>query len=343
MNIKELAKILNVSSSTVSRVLNEASGVSQETRKMVLNGIKKYNYVPSSVARNLSSNSTKNIAVIVPDIENQFFSDLMSGVASVAAKNNYNIFYLGTNELESIEHKALDTMSSERLAGLIIAPVNSNDTVTLNKLTRLEKVNVPVVLVDREFKAKSFSGVFVDNVSGAKEATKCLIENGHDRIAIITGPEESKPGSERLLGYLKAFKEKNLEIDSELIVSGDFKVRRAYQMTKELMSLKNKPTAIFCSNNLTSLGCIKYLTEKNIKIGEDVSIIGFDDLKTLEYIGFNFSAVYRDAKLQGEKAMELVIEKLKTKNNIVKKINVPYKLILRGSEKFNFSKQKNKS
>lgn len=336
MNIKELAKKLNVSSSTISRVLNKQSGVSKLTRVKVLEGIKKYNYIPSSVARNLSSKTTKNIGVIVPDIQNQFFSDMMAGVSEIATKYNFNIFYLGTNEEEVAEHKALDTMLSEHIAGVIITPVNSSDMVSLLKLKEIEATSAPVVLVDRDLLSGSFSGVFVDNIKGSSEAVGKLLDLGHRNIAIITGPKQSKPGSERLLGYMDAFNKRGFKVNNDYIVEGDFKIDKAYEQTSVLMSKKIPPTAIFCSNNQTSLGAIKYLTEHKYNIGHDISIIGFDDLPILEYIGYNFSAILRDSKLQGSLAMKMVLEQLQNKEIKKKHINVPHSLILRGSEKFNF-------
>lgn len=335
MNIKELAKKLNVSSSTVSRVLNNENSVSDITRKKVLEGIKKYNYVPSSVARNLSSKSTRNIGLIVPDIQNQFFSDIMAGVSSVANNANFNIFYLGTNEKQELEHKALDTIISERIAGVIITPVASNDKVTLEKLEKISNLNIPVILVDRELDNSNFSGVFVDNIKGTKEAVMKLLEQGTDEIAIITGPNESKPGRERLIGYKKAFETKGLEYKDEYIKEGDFKSDKAYEQTKKLFELPNPPRGLFCSNNLTSLGALKYIEENKYKIGSDISIIGFDDLPILNIVGYKFSVVRRDAKLQGSYAMKLLLDQLKDYNVDRKKINVPYDLVLRGSEKLN--------
>lgn len=334
MNIREIAKRAGVSSATISRVLNNSGYVKEETRQKVLQAVKEYNYVPSAVARSLSIQDSLSIGAIIPDIENEFFSKVISGISEVAEKYHYNIVFLGTDETLSKEHDFLKVVESQRLKGVIIAPISESDSRTKDYLLRLEESGVPVVLVDRDVQGAQFDGVFVDNQKGAYDGVTALIRAGHKKIAVITGPETSKPGKERHQGYLQAMKDNNLKVPDEYVVCGDFKIAKAYQCTEQLFKMPNPPTAIFTSNNQSTLGCLKYLTEKNIKLGRDISLLGFDDIDTLKIIDYRLSVVDRDARQQGREAMKLLLECFEDSQNRQrgKRITIPYKIVLRGSE-----------
>lgn len=340
MNIKVIANATGVSSATVSRVINNSGYVKDETRQRVLKVINEYNYIPSAVARSLSTQDTLTIGVIIPDIENPFFSSVIRGISDVAEKNNYNILFFGTNETATIEHSFLKIVQSQRLKGVIITPISEFDMETRDYLMRLDSTGIPVVLVDRDIKDTNFDGVFLDNVQSAYEGVEALILAGHKRIAIITGPNTSKPGKERLLGYKKAMKAYKLVVPSEYIAQGDFKAAKAYKMTEELLALPNPPTAIFASNNLTTLGCLKYLTEKKLQVGKDVSIMSFDDIETLKMIDFKLSVIDRDAKMQGQEAMNILLHRLENPKHPIgsKRIILPHNIILRGSERIDEDK-----
>ncbi len=260
---------------------------------------------------------------------------MIRGISETAEKNNYNILFFGTNETVAIEHSFLKTVQSQRLKGVIITPISEFDMETRDYLMRLDSTGIPVVLVDRDIKDTNFDGVFLDNVQSSYEGVVSLIQAGHKRIAIITGPNTSKPGKERLLGYKKAMKANKLVIPAEYIAQGDFKAAKAYNMTEELLSLPNPPTAIFASNNLTTLGCLKYLTEKKIEVGKDISIMSFDDIEILKMIDFKLSVIDRDAKMQGQEAMNILLHRLENPKHTTgsKRIILPHNIILRGSER----------
>ena len=194
MNIKEIARRAGVSSATISRVLNNSGYVKEETRQKVLKAVEEYNYVPSAIARSLSIQDSLSVGTIIPDIENEFFSKVISGISEVAETYHYNIVFLGTNETLDKEHDFLKIVESQRLKGVIITPISETDTVTRDYLLRLEESGIPVVLVDRDVKGAQFDGVFVDNQKGSYDGVMELIKAGQERIAIITGPETSKPG-----------------------------------------------------------------------------------------------------------------------------------------------------
>lgn len=335
MNIKELATTIGVSVATISRVINNSGYVSKETRKKVAEAIEQYDYVPNAIARSLSTKDNRSIGVIIADVENEFFSSIISGISEVAEEYGYNIHFMGSSENSGSEHKFLDTVERQRLAGVIITPVSEEDKLTRDKLMKMQENGVPVILADRDISGAKFEGVFVDNISGAKDGVNALIRAGHTKIAIITGPKTSKPGKERLNGYIKAMEEAGLPIREAYITSGDYKFDKAYRCAAQLLQLEDPPTAIFTSNNMTSLGCLKYFTENKIKVGRQMAILGFDDIETLKIIGYRLSVVSRDAKQQGREAMHLMLKRLNEGVIMDKpvRMNIPYEVILRGSEK----------
>lgn len=334
MNIRDIAKKVGVSSATVSRVINQSGYVKDETKQKVLAAIEEADFIPNAIARSLSTRDSSSIGVIVPDIANEFFSSVISGMGEIAANNQYNIVLFDTSEMQEREHLYLQMAEGQRLSGLIITPVSELDMVTRDKLIQFENKGIPVVLVDRNIKNSTLDGVFVENVAAAYKGVESLIQAGHRKIAIITGPSTSMPGKDRLKGYKAALKDYKIELKEEYIVSGDFKIIKAYERTKELLELPDPPTAIFASNNQTSLGVLKYLTEHKLKMGRDISMVGFDQIESLKIIDYRLSTIERDAKRQGHEAMAMLIDKLshKESKSSGRKIFVPYQVVLRGSE-----------
>ena len=305
MNIRDIAKKTGVSSTTVSRVLNRSGYVKEDTRKKILETIDETGYVPNAIARSLSVRGTSSIAIIVPDIANEFFSSLISGIGVLAETESYNMVLYDTNESGEKEHNALAGVESQYMAGVIITPVSEQDGDTSRMLMELRAKNIPVVLADRDIFGAELDGVYTDNIKGSYEGVEALIREGHRRIAVIAGPSTSLPGRDRLTGYKQAL--------------------RSYG-----------PTAIFTSNNKTTLGALKYFTEHRIKIGRDISIVGFDQIEALKLIEYPLSTIERDAQLQGREAMRLLLKKLKYRDAVgeKKQVFVPHSVVLRGSEKY---------
>ncbi|MDW2798714.1 LacI family DNA-binding transcriptional regulator [Clostridium boliviensis] len=335
MNIRDIARKAGVSSATVSRVINESGYVKEETKQKVLSAIEEADYVPNAIARSLSIRDSSSIGVIVPDIANEFFSGIISGIGERAANNQYNIVLFDTGELPEREHQCLMVAERQRLSGLLITPISELDEVTRDKLIQFENKGIPVVLVDRNIRNSSLDGVFAENHDAAYKGVEALIQNGHKKIAVITGPNTSMPGKDRLNGYKSALRDHGIRLREDYILSGDFKIMKAYERTKELLELDDPPTAIFASNNQTSLGVLKYLTEHKLKIGRDISMVGFDQIESLKIIDYSLSTIDRDARNQGYQAMEMLIGKLtrKESKSSGRKVFVPYQIVLRGSEK----------
>ncbi|MDO4765824.1 MAG: LacI family DNA-binding transcriptional regulator [Eubacteriales bacterium] len=342
MNIQDIANQAGTSIATVSRAINNSGYVKEETKRKILKIVEENHFVPSAIARSLSRSETATIGVIVPDIENPFFSKMISGIEECIQDTEYELIFLTSDESCEKEHRLINMIERQRLSGLIMIPVAEDDRITRRLLLQMDKKKIPVVLIDRDLPDSNLDGVFMENTAGAYSGVEALIKEGHHKIGIIAGPTRSKPGKERLDGYKKAIRHYGLPYREEYIIKGDFKVLSGYEGAKKLLSLSEAPTAIFTSNNLMTLGALKYLNEQSYQPGKEISLLGFDEIEVLKMIGYPLSVVARDVSLQGKKAMEILLEKIKvfSENGETSKIwkpkreIIPYQLILRGSEKF---------
>lgn len=334
MTINDIAKLAKVSPSTVSRVLNNNGLVKEETKQRILRIVEESKFVPNAFARSLSNESLiNNVGLIVPNIDNPFFAALAEGVSAAADECGYNSFLFNTNEDVKKELRFLQTSQEQRLRGLLMVPVVENDTVNRSYLLRLP---IPVVMIDREAYNTNFDGVFSDDIEGAYNAVEALIKNGHTKIAQIMGPQTTKPGRARLEGYRQALDAHGIPYREEYVVEGKFLKEESYEGMQKLMKLKDPPTAIFSANNLTSIGVLKYLKEHSLRLGRDISMVGYDDIEVLEYTDMNLSTVSRPVQRMGYDAMMLLHERITHtdhRNGARKRIYLGAQLILRGSER----------
>ena len=307
-NIYEIAREAGVSIATVSRVINHSNAVSEKSYRRVMDAVRKFNYVPNSTARSLSTSTSTSIGVVIPDINNPFFSLLLEGITRVADERGYHVLLFNTAENTDREHQVLQTMREHRLRGIIITPVSEQDPETMKRLHNFETLGIPVVLLDREVDSQFFDRVVTDDERGVYAAISELIRVGHRRIAIITGPEASRPGRERLRGYYRALREHGLPVTPAYIRKGDFMVDCAYEQTLALCAMQEPPTAVFSSNNMTTYGCLKAFNELGLRVGADIALVGFDDIDALCWLDYNISVVSRDVPEMGQQAMRLLLQ-----------------------------------
>lgn len=335
VTINDIAKEAGVSLATVSRVLNNSGYVKDETRNRILEVIERLNYTPSAIARSLSKSETSTVGVIVPDITNPFFGEIIKGISELAEVNNLNIILCDSNDSLEKELKSIKTLKEHRIRGLIISPTSVENDENSEYLKTLNSLGIPVVLVDGNLKYSSFSGVFVDNIKGSYDAVEALINNGHKNIAIITGRMNSKPAKDRLLGYKKALMMNNIEFNELNVHYGDYSQKSGYEFTKKILSQTNRPTAIFACNNMMTLGALEAIFEAGLKIPDDISIISFDRIDVLNIIGLNISHVNGPTRELGRIGMTLLLENLQTpQNHKLRNITLTPELILKGSEKY---------
>ena len=333
-NIYEIAKEAGVSIATVSRVMNRSASVSEKSTRRVMDAVRKLNYVPNSMARSLSTSVSTSIGVVVPDINNPFFSKVLKGVTTVADEKGYQVILYSTDESEDREQKVLHTMREHRLRGIIITPVSEDCKDTLVQLRDFAARSIPVVLLDREVDDSGFDRVVTQDEEGVYRAVCSLLQAGHKRIAIVTGPLHSRPGRERLRGYERALSEFGIPLRQEYVRQGDFRMERAYEETVKLCRLPEPPTAIFSSNNMTTYGCLKAFGQLGLTMGKDIALVGFDDIEALKWLNYNVSVVSRDVYEMGRRAMRLLLDCFEREglSGMGRRDSLPTELILRGSE-----------
>lgn len=335
VTIYDIAKQSGVSRATVSRVINNSGYVKEETREKVLKAIKELNYTPSAIARSLSTNKTNTIGVVVPEINDPFFGEIIKGISQAAEKYDLNIILFDTADSIEKEIKALKLLRQQRIEGIMITPTYTEQKFNSEYLKTIQNSGIPIILMDGHIKYDGFSGVFIDHVKGAYEGTEALIKSGHRKIAIINGNMNSRPAKERLMGYKKALDENNIPLDERYIFYGNYNYEITYEITKEILKMQDRPTAIFVCSNRMSLGCVKAFNEENIKIPEDMAIVGFDKLEVLNILGMNISFVSGPTSELGKIGMKMLVDIINNKNiRQINSITLSPELVLKGSERY---------
>lgn len=332
MNIKDVARIAGVGVSTVSRVINNHPDVKEETRKRVLEVIKEVNFVPNNGARMLKRNNLKHIGVLLKGVYNPFFAEILKTISSEIEKQQYSMILQhydnGTNE--DID-KAVAFIKEKRLQGLICLGGNFQ---TVNE-ERLEKINKPIVLTsvstDNYAKLKNISVIGIDNKKAAYKATQYLIDRGHKNLAILLGrADDWCIGNQRLDGYKTALKNNNLEFNENYILMGEFDFKKAYLETLKLLKKDKKVTAIFAISDIMAIGAAKAVFESGLKVGEDISIIGFDGLEITEFYNPSITTIKQPIYDMAKKSVELLFDLINNKLEN-KHIVLPTELIERDS------------
>ncbi len=307
----EIAKMANVSIATVSRVINNTGYVKKETREKVINVIEKLGYQPNEVARNLKKGKTDLIGFIVSDISNSFFTGLAKGIEGMISREGFNLILCNTEDSLEKERIYIQGLRERRVEGIILAPIGRYEVY--QSMLTFKKPHI--VLIDNYPSGLDIDAVITDNINGAYLLTKYLIELGHIRIGIITGPLNQLTGIERLEGYKKALKEFNVEVREELIQEGDFKFESGYLLTKKLLSLDPVPTAIFATNNLMSIGAMIAIKEMGLRIPDDVSLVAFDDIDLLPLVNPPITVMSQPTEKMGAAAAELLLKRIEGKGD----------------------------
>lgn len=324
--IKDVAAKAGVSVATVSRVINHNPNVKTYLRERVLCAIEEIGYQPSGIARSMRNQSLAVVGLIISDIQNPFFTSLVRAVEDTALANGYTVLLCNSDEDPKKEQLYIEVMARERVAGIIIIPAQSECCPSLKNL------KIPIVVVDRKLQKFPGDSVLLDNVYGSKQATEHLIKLGHKRIGLVSAPTNISVGADRLLGYQKALREHGIDADGSLVRVGNFKESGGYQAAKELLELDHRPTAIFSVNNLMTQGALRAVYEKKLKIPDDISFIGFDDMPWLTLITPPITAVRQPVYKMGAEAAMLLFDRL---NNGIDKspVRITFKpeLIVRSS------------
>lgn len=303
LTIKDIAKLCNISVSTVSRVINDKERVSEETRKKVLKVIEELNYVPNNAAVSMVKKKTKTIAVIVPEINNPFYTAVIEGTESCARNKGYFtlVFSTGTNFLK--ERDFFNGILSRIADGVIIVPTNEN-------MEYYKKFTKPIIFVDNYVDNCGCDAVVVDNFGGAYQGVTHIIGLGHKKIAIISLPMDNIIGKERYKGYEKALRDNNIEILPQYIKRGTWYEDYGYKSTIELLDMNDPPTAIFAANDLTCQGSIKALSDRGVRPGIDIFLLGFDENQLADFVKPKVPVIKRPTSEIGKIATQILLDKI---------------------------------
>lgn len=342
-NVRKIAKRAQVSTATVSRVIHQSDKVKPSTRERVEAAMQEMGLNPEELIRSAKTD-TRIIGVLVPDLTNMFFVEMIQGIEDVAKDCGISLFICHTKESDQNEIHYLRLLKEARVCGIIITPTSDDDDSVNNEyLNLLSSMNIPIVLVDRDVKYSRYDGVFIDNERGAFEATNLLLENGHTRIALISGPLNTTPGRDRMQGYRSAFARMQRPVDEELIFYGDFSIASGETLTREILQRHPDVTAIFPVNNMMTLGCLAALRKAGYSVPEDMAVVGFDRVDTLDMLGIPLSVVGRPTREMGQQAMKLLSKQLAgRRSTVARRITLMPELCVNGSEKYFCSEQASK-
>jgi len=333
--IKEIAKLAGVSTATVSRVINNYPHISKKTRLRVQEVIQKFGYTPNAVARSLVTRKTATIGLVLSDITNPFYAEIARGIEDEARKYNYNVIFCSTDNTPEIQKTYIDLLYEKRVDGLIFASARIHDP----DIEKLALEGIPFVLVNRKLEGIKTNYVVVDNFLGAYVVAEHLIKLGHQRIGFIRGPLDYSTGIDRLEGYKKALLTYNIEFNGRLIKQGDFKRKSGYLACKEFLRMRNRPTAIFGSNDFMALGAWEAILEASLRVPEDIALVGFDDIELTSLKGIELTTVSQEKYRMGIKAVKILVDNIKHKEKkMTHQIILKPKLIIRKSCGYNYKK-----
>jgi DNA-binding LacI/PurR family transcriptional regulator len=324
--LKDVAEYAQVSRATVSRVLNNNPSVDEEMRVRVLEAVRHLGYQPNRAARRLRASSNDVLGLIISDIENPFFISVVRGVEDIAYANQMSVVLCNTDEDPEKQRMYLRVMQAERVAGLIISPTSIHED-----FTALRQVGIPVILLDRRTDSFEADAVSVDNVAGAYLAVKHLTDLGYERIGIIGGSPHLTTGRERYDGYRKALTAAGIKIDEKLIKIGNFKTESGYTLAKEFITSPQPPQAIFVANNLMTLGTMRAMREHEIRIPQDIALVGFDDMPWSSELCPPLTAVSQPTYELGQETVQLLLRRLADPQASIRTVTLQPRLVVRES------------
>jgi len=301
--IKDVARLAGVSNGTASAVINGKNRVSARMQRRVEEAMRALDYHPDHMARGLKTGRSEVVGMIIPDLTNPFFVELMCGVEETARSAGYSVIFSNSNENPAQERENLAMLHSQRVGGVVLACSDGHAAYD-----RLTARRFPIVFIDR-LPVAGFSGraVVIDNAGAAYEATRHLIDLGHVDIAIVAPRTDLSNGVERIEGFRRAMQEAGLPIREPYFQRGDYSLESSYRCGSALLRMQERPTAIFSCNNKMTLGLVQAVAESGVACPEEVSVLSFDDFPWASHFKPRLTAVARPSHEMGCKAMEMLL------------------------------------
>ena len=330
--IKEIARQLNVSVSTVSRALNDHPRIGLKTKQAIQKLAKELNYEPNPKAIFFKQKKSFVIGVILPLISEDFFSKCISAIEEVAMEHGYTILFGQSHDSIEKEKKVIEAMVKQRIDGLLISL--SKETDRYEHLQTLEKYNIPIVYFDRVPPFDNASKVYCNLIKGTEQMIAWLFKQGRKRIALINGPDEIAASKERLKGYIEGIAKKKLKVDMQMVEKTDFSESSTHQALNKLLNLKKPPDAVISFNDYVHLDAVKFAIQKGINVNEDILFASYANISANKHAAFP-PAVSLDQfpNQQGQIAMNLLIDYLSKKDTVsentsmFEQVEVPVRLV----------------
>ncbi|RYM05797.1 LacI family transcriptional regulator [Sporolactobacillus sp. THM7-7] len=323
--IKDIAQRTGLSLGTISKYLNGGK-VREKNRLQIEKAIKELDFHINELARGLKTSQSKTIGIIIPLLDNYFCMNLMSYAEKYLSAFGYSVIVCNYREDPEVEKEKISLLTQRQVDGFIIVPSGETVDEIRDLCGRL-----PVVLVDRLLPDVECDAVVINNAEISFQVVETLIKRGHRRIAIICGPKRMTTARERLDGYLTAFSKYRLEADRQFIRFSDYYLESGYRICGELLDLPLPPTAIFATNYDITLGVIRRVNEAGLRIPEDLSLIGFDNLPFFQVLTSEFSIVTQPMEEMGEKAAQLLVDRLNGRSAAARVISLKAELVMKHS------------
>lgn len=336
VTIKDIARELGISPSAVSKALRDSHEISPKTKGLVLECAQRIGYKPNPMAQSLKRGKSKSIGIVVSTIDNQFFSQVINGIESVAHNSGYNVIITQTNESFELEKLNVQHLTFRSIDGLLISL--STETKNIDHLKDLHKKGLPIVFFDRTSDEIDTHKVIADNFNGAYEATVQLIKAGYRKIAHITSSVNVSITTERLKGYQLALEENNIELNEKYIkycLHGGKDLAEIEHALSELLFSDNRPDALFTASDRITTTTLALLHKLKFKIPDDIALLGFTNTQLAAVLNPSLSSVYQPGIEMGKKATEMLISMIESKRPVTEfeTVILPTQVFIRDSSK----------
>ncbi|MEH7453442.1 LacI family DNA-binding transcriptional regulator [Gottfriedia acidiceleris] len=333
ITIKDVAKKANVAPSTVSRVISNNPRISEKTKRKVRKVMDELNYHPNLNARSLANRSTKSIGLVLPpaldtSFHNPFFAEVIRGVTAYSNQKDYSLYFITGNNEDEVEQTVIKTIRGRRVDGIILLYSKENDKI----IDYLDENNFPFVLVGKPYHSiDDITYIDNDNYAAARDVTNYLIDNGHRQIAFVGGESSLLVTQNRLRGFQDTMQLNGLPVNEEEIIFTSFTRDGGRKAVNQLLELKDLPTAIVVTDDVLALGIISVLSEHNISVPNNISIISFNNAIFAELANPPLTSVDINIYQLGNEAAKNIISKIEEPDGTEKSIIVPYKIVIRGT------------
>jgi LacI family transcriptional regulator len=327
--IKEIAKKAKVSIATVSRVLNNDERVTEKTREIVLRISNELNYKPNILARNFAKKKSNVIGLILPEISDEFFTEIIKGVDEITFKHGFYTMVASSHKYRTLDESILTFMQNGIVGGMILLVSSLNNNIR----EILDQSKIPIVMISGHNETGKYDAVSIDNYQGAFDMTEYfIVKKGFKKLAHISGPLDNDDALLRKRGFLDACQKHNLATNNSCIINGDFTRESGEAAFNELIKMKTKPQVIFAGNDMMALGCYDAAAKAGIKIPEDIGIAGFDDIFVAKYLSPGLTTVRVQIEEVGKTAADILLKKIQGRNDPSHPVvRISAKLIIRGS------------